>query len=275
MGIVNVTPDSFSDAGAHREPGAAIAHALRLVDEGAALVDLGAESTRPGATPINHEEEWRRLEPVLAGLRDLRVPISVDTRHPRTMERALGAGASLINDVSGFTDAASRAAVRGSGCGLCVMHMRGTPATMQVEPEYDDVVDQVASFLAARAATLIDEGVAATRIVVDPGFGFGKTLAHNLALLRHLDRVAPAGLPMLVGLSRKGMIGALTGRPIDERLVGSIAAALVAVERGARIVRAHDVAQTADALKIWSASRQEEAKTPVIASGPLASGERR
>jgi len=276
MGVVNLTPDSFSDGGTHATASAAIDHANRLVDEGAALVDLGAESTRPGARPIEVDDEWRRLEPVLAALRDLKVPISIDTRHARTMERALANGASMINDVAGFADRSSRVAVSGSRCGLCVMHMRGTPRTMQVEPTYDDVVGEVDALLRARTKALVDEGVDERRVVVDPGFGFGKTLAHNLALLRGIATLVAAGRPVLVGLSRKGMIGALTGRPVDDRVAGSVAAALIAVERGARIVRAHDVAETADALKIWSASRLQDgaskATTPVIASGPLASG---
>lgn len=276
MGIVNVTPDSFSDGGACRDPVDAIDRVHRLVEEGAAFVDIGAESTRPAAVPIDDDEEWRRLEPVLSGLRDLAIPVSVDTRHPRTMEQALDAGASMINDVSGFTSDAARAAVRGSRCGLCVMHMRGIPATMQVEPVYDDVVSEVAAFLRTQDDTLVAEGVDARRIVVDPGFGFGKTFTHNLALLRDLDRFAGWGRPVLVGLSRKGMIGTLTGRPVADREAGSLAAALVAVERGARIVRTHDVAGTADALKVWSAAQRPDgsstATKPVIASGPLASG---
>jgi dihydropteroate synthase len=255
MGIVNVTPDSFSDGGLHAIAADAIRHAGRLIEEGADILDIGAESTRPGAGPLEVGDEWARLEPVLAALRDAPVPVSVDTRKPEVMRRSLAAGASMINDVSGFATVDARHAVATSDCGLCVMHMQGEPATMQAAPIYADVVAEVATFLDERAHALVEDGVDAARIVVDPGFGFGKTLEHNLALLRSIDVIARLGWPVLVGLSRKGLIGSLTGRPIDGRLPGSIAAALIAVGRGAAIVRVHDVAETVDALRVWRATQ--------------------
>lgn len=255
MGIVNLTPDSFSDGGRYATTENAISHAERLIEEGAALVDVGAESTRPGATTVPSDEEWLRLQVFLHALRDAPVPISVDTRKPEVMRRALDAGASMINDVAGFATVEARSAVASSDCALCVMHMRGEPATMQQAPHYVDVVGEVRDFLDVQAQALLAAGVAADRIAIDPGFGFGKDLDHNLALLRALDRIVALGLPVLVGLSRKGMIGALTGRPVDQRLAGGIAAALAAVEQGAVIVRTHDVAATVDALKVWTALR--------------------
>jgi dihydropteroate synthase len=255
MGIVNVTPDSFSDGGRFLAPASAIAAARRLVGEGADIVDLGAESTRPGAAAVTEDQEWARIEPVLAGLTDLQCPVSVDTRHPSVMARAIGAGASIINDIEGFRSEAARAAVAGSDAGLVVMHMKGEPRSMQAAPHYGDVVAEVRDFLAEQRDRLHDAGVGDQRICLDPGFGFGKTLAHNLQLLAGLEALRPLGCPVLVGLSRKSMIGALTGLPVDERLGGSIAAALAAVERGAQIVRVHDVAQTVAALAVWKAVR--------------------
>jgi dihydropteroate synthase len=255
MGIVNVTPDSFSDGGRQATADAAIRHAERLIAEGADLVDVGAESTRPGALPVAIDEEWLRLRPVLAALRDAAVPVSVDTRKPEIMRRALDAGVSMINDVAGFASGDARLSVASSGCGLCVMHMRGEPATMQDDPVYVDVVAEVAAFLDGRVRALLAAGVGADRIVVDPGFGFGKSVDQNLALLRSLAAVTGLGWPVLAGLSRKGMIGTLTGRPVDGRMAGSVAAALIAVERGAAIVRVHDVAATVDALAVWVAAQ--------------------
>jgi dihydropteroate synthase len=255
MAVVNVTADSFSDGGRHLEPGAAIEAARRFAAEGADIVDIGAESTRPGAEPVSAELEWRRLGPVLAGLADLDVPISVDTRRPEVMEQAIMAGAAIINDVGGFADDRAIAAVSASGplaVGVIAMHMQGDPRTMQAAPFYADVVAEVTAFLAARRAALVDAGVPADRIVVDPGFGFGKTLEHNLALLAALPRLA-AVAPVLAGLSRKSMLGQLSGRPVDRRLGASIAAAIAAVERGAAIVRVHDVAETVAALAVWRA----------------------
>ncbi len=255
MGVVNVTPDSFSDGGRFDEAHAAIRHAERLIEEGVDLIDIGAESTRPGAPPVSADVETSRLMPVLAALRDAPVPISIDTMKADVMARVLDAGASMINDVAGFASAASREAVKTSDCALCVMHMRGMPQTMQVQPSYDDVVVEVADALRARTDALIADDVARDRVVIDPGFGFGKTFEHNLALLRRLAELGSLGFPILVGLSRKGMIGTITGRPLHERLAGSLAAALVAIERGARIVRVHDVAATVDAIRVWTATR--------------------
>lgn len=254
MGIVNVTPDSFSDGGRFLDPAAAIAHAERLVEEGADLLDLGGESTRPGARPVSVQEELDRVMPVLDAVRGLGVPVSVDTMKPAVMRAAVAAGAAMINDVYGFRAAEAWAAVRDSGCTLCVMHMQGEPRTMQDEPRYDDVVAEVEAFLAARLADAEANGIARARLWIDPGFGFGKTLEHNLALVRALPRLAQLA-PVLAGLSRKRMIGALTGREVAaERVAGSVAAALRAVQNGARIVRVHDVRETVDALKVWQAT---------------------
>jgi dihydropteroate synthase len=256
MGIVNITPDSFSDGGLHEDPTRAIAHAERLIADGADLVDVGAESTRPGAAPVDPDTEWARLAPVLAALRDSPVPISVDTRKPAVMRRALDAGAAMINDVAGFTSTEAIAAVAAADCAVCAMHMRGEPATMQADPAYPDgVVATVVDFLTDRAAALVAAGVATDRIVIDPGFGFGKTHEHNLELLRSLDRLTARGWPVLVGLSRKGTIGTLTGRPVDQRTAGSVAAALAAIAKGVAIVRVHDVAETVDALEVWLAAQ--------------------
>ena len=255
MGIVNLTPDSFSDGGRFDRLDLAVARAAALIDEGADLIDVGAESTRPGAAPVPADEELARLMPFLAALRDAPVPISVDTRKPAVMRLALDAGASMINDVAGFAGDDARSAVTGTDCALCVMHMQGEPGTMQRDPHYDDVVAEVATFLCARADALLAAGVARDRVLLDPGFGFGKTFEHNLSLFRRLDAIVDLGLPVLVGLSRKGMIGTITGKPIADRLAGSLAAALVAVERGASVVRVHDVAATVDALRVWKAAR--------------------
>ena len=253
MGVVNVTPDSFSDAGRHGSIDAAIAHARRLVAEGAHLLDIGGESTRPGATPVAPDEEIARVVPVVDALRDCGVPLSVDTRHPQTMRAVLERSVDMINDVGALRAPGAIEAVRESGCGLCLMHMQGEPGTMQQAPDYGDVVSEVGQFLRERADALIAAGVSHERIVVDPGIGFGKTLRHNLLLLEAMDELAAAGQPVLVGVSRKSMIGALTGRPADRRLAGSLAAMLTAVARGAAIVRVHDVAESLDALRVWQA----------------------
>ncbi|HEX8980706.1 MAG TPA: dihydropteroate synthase [Parasulfuritortus sp.] len=250
MGIVNVTPDSFSDGGrffGHRQ---ALEHAARLVEEGADILDIGGESTRPGAQPVSLQEELDRVMPVLEGTRDFGVPVSIDTMKPELMRAALEAGATMINDVNAFRAPGAWAAVKDSDCALCVMHMPGEPRTMHDVPEYRDVVTEVESFLAERMAAAAAEGIAAARIVVDPGFGFGKSLEDNLALLRGLGRFK-ALAPVLAGVSRKRMIGALTGREVQDRLAGSLAAALRAVDNGAAIVRVHDVRETVDALKVW------------------------
>jgi dihydropteroate synthase len=252
MGIVNVTPDSFAQSGPRVEPGVALAHAERLLDEGADLLDIGAESSRPGAQPVEADEEWRRLQPVLAQAVRWNVPISVDTYRPATMRRALDLGCSLVNDIRGFQEPGAVEAVAGSDAALCVMHMQGRPATMQAAPRYDDVVAEVEGFLRGRCARLREAGVEPCRLLADPGFGFGKTAEHNLALLRALPRLADAlGVPLLVGLSRKGLLGVLTGRPVEERLVASVAAALWAAAHGAAVLRVHDVRATRDALAVW------------------------
>ena len=253
MGIVNVTPDSFSDGGKHPGPEAGLAHARRLLDEGADLLDIGGESTRPGAATVPVDEELRRVIPVLERLADCGRPLSVDTRKPAVMRAALAAGAAMVNDVEALQAPGALEALAASDAAVCLMHMQGTPETMQREPHYDDVVAEVRGFLAARVAACRAAGIDAARIVVDPGFGFGKTMQHNLALLRRLDALAPDGIPVLAGLSRKGMLGVLTGRPVGERVHASVAAALAAVAHGAAIVRVHDVAATVDALAVWNA----------------------
>jgi len=253
MGVINVTPDSFSDGGHHFTTDAAVAHARRLVEAGADLLDIGGESTRPGAAPVAPQAEIARVVPVLAALRDCGVPLSVDTRHPPTMRAVLEHGADMINDIGALRAPGAIDAVRASGCALCLMHMQGEPGTMQQAPQYVEVVSEVGQFLSGRVEALVAEGIARERIVVDPGIGFGKTLRHNLLLLEALDELVAAGQPVLVGVSRKSMIGALTGRPAGERLAGSLAAMLAAVARGAAIVRVHDVAESRDALRVWQA----------------------
>jgi dihydropteroate synthase len=255
MGVLNITPDSFSDGGRFSESDRAIAHAEQLLAEGADLIDLGAESTRPGAPPVPVERELQRLLPVLRRLRDCGRALSVDTRKPEVMRVVIAEGADMINDVTGFADPAAIEAVRESAVGCCVMHMRGDPLTMQQAPVYRDVVGEVRAWLAARATALQDAGIGRGRIVVDPGIGFGKTLEHNLMLLARLDAIVGDGLPVLVGVSRKSMVGALTGRAVDDRLPGSLAAMLAAVAAGAAIVRVHDVAASRDALAVWAAIR--------------------
>ena len=253
MGVVNVTPDSFSDGGRHLDRNAALVHAQRLIEEGADLLDIGGESTRPGAAPVDAQQELDRVLPVLEGLRDAPIPLSVDTRKPEVMRAALAAGASMVNDVSALLEPESLAAVAASDAAVCMMHMQGDPENMQFEPHYQDVMSEVMTFLRMRIAKAQAAGIARERIVIDPGFGFGKTLAHNIALLRGLDAFASLGVPVLAGLSRKSMLGAITGQPVEQRLAASLAAALLAVQHGANIVRVHDVRATVDALKVWSA----------------------
>jgi dihydropteroate synthase len=253
MGVLNLTPDSFSDGGRFLDTDAALAQADRLIGEGADLLDLGAESTRPGAPPVPAGVELDRLRPVLRALAGRGVPLSVDTRKPEVMRAVLDEGADLINDVGGFADPAAIDALRGHAAACCAMHMRGDPLTMQHAPVYRDVVGEVRAWLAERVAALQHAGIDRARIVVDPGIGFGKTLGHNLELLARLPELAADGVPVLVGVSRKSMVGALTGRPVGERLPGSLAAMLAAVAGGARIVRVHDVAATRDALAVWTA----------------------
>ena len=253
MGIVNQTPDSFSGDGLGTDTERAIAHARRQVEAGADLLDLGAESSRPGAIPASQQEELDRLLPVLEALKDCPVPISVDTYKPEVMRAAIEHGASMINDIYGFRWPGAVEAVAGSDCALCVMHMQGEPLTMQRAPHYDDVVAEVMGFLGERVQRLNEAGVARDRLVIDPGFGFGKTLDHNVDMLRRFSEFCAVGLPLLAGMSRKSMLGAITGRAVDQRLSASVVAAVIAVQRGAGIVRVHDVAETRDALAVYRA----------------------
>lgn len=253
MGIVNVTPDSFSDGGKHDDLDAAIAHAHRLIDEGAHILDIGGESTRPGAPAVSAQAELARVLPLVEALRDCGVPLSVDTFKPEVMRRVLDAGADMINDIYGFRQPGAIEAVAGSRCGLCVMHMKGEPGTMQDAPQYTDLIGEIGLFLGARAQKLRAAWVDPRRIVLDPGFGFGKTADQNFQLLRRLSSLRVSSYPLLVGLSRKSMIGQATGKPVGDRLAGSLAGALACVSRGASIIRVHDVAATVDALKVWQA----------------------
>lgn len=256
MGIVNVTPDSFSDGGDHEDPAAAVAWGERLVHEGADLLDVGGESTRPGSEPVTSPAELARVRPVILRLSAEAVPVSVDTRNPDVAAACLEAGASIVNDVSGFRDPAMVDVVAASECGVVIMHMLGEPRSMQNEPRYDDVVVEVGGYLLAQAAVLESAGVARERIAIDPGIGFGKTLEHNLALLRGTRQLADLGYPLLVGVSRKRFIGDISGQPDPKaRLGGSIAAALAVVRGGASVVRVHDVAATVQALAVDGAVR--------------------
>lgn len=252
MGIVNLTPDSFSGDGEARTE-RAIAHARAQIAAGADLLDLGAESSRPGAIPTPLDEELRRLMPVLDALADCGIPLSVDTYKPEVMREALAHGAAMINDIFALRRPGALEVVADSDCAICLMHMQGEPLTMQQAPRYADVVAEVRDFLADRVEALRAVGVARQRMVLDPGFGFGKTKEHNLELLRRLPEVSPDGLPVLAGLSRKSMLGAITGRTVDARLAASVAAAVLAAQRGARILRVHDVAATRDALSVLNA----------------------
>jgi dihydropteroate synthase len=251
MGVVNVTPDSFSDGGRFLDTQAAVSHARRLAAEGADIVDIGGESSRPGAAPVSEQEELRRVLPVLEKISDLCV--SVDTRRPAVMKPLLAAGASMINDVQALSEPYALEAVAATGCGVCLMHMKGVPATMQREPRYDDVVAEVKTFLRGAVRKARFAGIGADRIVVDPGFGFGKTPEHNLQLLRRLGEFEDLEVPLMAGLSRKSTVGKLTGRPVEERLAGSLAMALLALVGGAKILRVHDVKETRDVIGVWQA----------------------
>lgn len=254
MGILNVTPDSFSDGGRFDKPDAALRQAERMLEEGADIIDIGGESTRPGAADVSEADELRRVVPVIEALaRRFDTVISVDTSKPSVMRAAVASGAGLINDVRALGEAGALQAAADLPAAVCLMHMQGQPRTMQQAPQYADVVEDVAAFLRERADACRAAGIAARRLIVDPGFGFGKTLAHNLSLLKHLRRLADDGLPVLVGLSRKSMIGALLDRPVEQRLQGSVALAMAAVVKGAAVVRVHDVKETVDALRIWQA----------------------
>lgn len=255
MGVLNVTPDSFSDGGRFRSLDLALSHAEQMIADGVDIIDIGGESTRPGAPSLPVDEELRRVMPVVYALRDCGKAISVDTYKPEVMREAIVAGVDMINDINGFRAEGALTAVNESECALCIMHMQNAPATMQINPEYRDVASEVTLFLHERVTEMERAGIDRRRLCVDPGFGFGKTLEHNLALLGQLGKIArDVGAPVLAGLSRKSMIGAITGRPVDQRLAGSIAAALVAAANGAMIIRVHDVAETVDALKVWQAA---------------------
>lgn len=258
MGVLNVTPDSFSDGGRFHVRESAVAHARRLAAEGADLLDIGGESSRPGAAPVGEDEELGRILPVLEALQDLPIPLSVDTRRPRVMREALAAGASMINDIEALEAPGALEALAPSSCGVCLMHKKGDPATMQRDPTYADVIAEVKAYLAARIAAAEASGIARERIVADPGFGFGKTAAHNLELLRRLAEFADLGVPIASGWSRKSTLGAITGRPANERLAASLAAALLSAQAGATILRVHDVRETRDALAVWQAMRDGE-----------------
>ncbi len=252
MGILNITPDSFSDAGQYQHLEFAISRAEQMMLDGADIIDIGGESSRPGAPPLPLQDELARVMPVLYALRDCGKPLSVDTYKPEVMREAILAGADMINDINGFRAPGAIEAVRDSDCALCIMHMQSVPQTMQDQPQYEDVVREVIDFLRERIDTMTAAGIAPERLCVDPGFGFGKTVEQNYALLRATRQLrSELGLPVLAGLSRKSMIGAVTGRPVEQRLAGSVAGALAAVAQGAEIIRVHDVAETVDALKVW------------------------
>jgi len=255
MGIVNVTPDSFSDGGRHADANAAAAHCEQLLSEGADILDIGGESSRPGAQPVSVDDEWGRVMPVLEAALRLQCPVSIDTAKTEVMRRALDMGVDIVNDINALRAPGAMAAIgEHPNCGVCLMHMQGEPRSMQAAPAYADVVVTVSDFLAAQVAQLRGHGVAADRIVLDPGYGFGKSVEHNLALFRRQRELLSLGHPLLVGWSRKSTLGVVTGRGPGERLVASVAAALAAVELGARVVRVHDVAATVDALKVWQAA---------------------
>lgn len=259
MGILNVTPDSFSDGGRYAGRDAALSHAESLVADGAALLDVGGESTRPWAADVSASEELDRVMPVIEGLGDVTdVPVSIDTSKPAVMQQAVAAGAAMINDVRALGEDGALAAAASLGVPVCLMHMRGQPRTMQQAPEYEDVIVEVSAFLAERRDACLAAGIPRSRILVDPGFGFGKQHHHNIELLANLRQLTKLGQPLLVGLSRKATLGDLTGRDVDDRVAASVAAALIAVMHGARVIRAHDVRETADALAVWRSVMDKE-----------------
>lgn len=255
MGVLNVTPDSFSDGGRFLGRDAAVAAARRMQEEGAAIIDIGGESSRPGAEPVSEGAELARILPVLEALSGLDMPLSVDTRRPRVMREALAAGASMINDIEALSAPGAVDAVAASDCAVCLMHKKGEPENMQRDPSYDDVVREVRDYLSARIAAAEGAGIARARLVADVGFGFGKTVRHNLELQRCLGEFSALGVPLLAGWSRKSTLGQITGRPAGERLAASVAAALLAAQAGAKILRVHDVGPTRDALAVWEAFR--------------------
>jgi dihydropteroate synthase len=255
MGILNVTPDSFSDGGHYQSLEFAISHAEQMILHGVDIIDVGGESSRPGAPPLPLEDELRRVMPVLYALRDQGPAISVDTYKPQVMREAIIAGVDMINDINGFRAPGALEAVRDSDCALCIMHMQSDPQHMQLAPSYTDVVADVIAFLRERIDAMITSGIDPRRLCIDPGFGFGKTVEHNYALLRATRRlIEELDMPLLAGLSRKSMVGAVTGKPVEQRMAGSVGGALAAVAHGAVIVRVHDVAETVDALKVWQAA---------------------
>lgn len=258
MGILNITPDSFSDGGAHWDHEQALAHARQMLADGADLIDVGGESTRQGARPVREKDEIARVLPVIEALARDGAIVGIDTMKPGVMRAALAAGATLVNDVRALQARGALEVVAQSGAAVCLMHMQGTPRTMQKAPAYEDVVREVRDFLVARALVCEGAGIAHARIAIDPGFGFGKTRAHNLSLVRALPVFAATGYPVLVGLSRKGTLGEITGRSVAERVAGSVAAALAAAARGALLLRVHDVRETVDALEVWHAFDDDE-----------------
>ena len=254
MGILNITPDSFSDGGKYHMLDTALSHAEEMIAAGVDIIDIGGESSRPGSLAVSLKDELDRVMPLVYALRDCGKPLSIDTYKPEVMRETIAAGADMINDINGFRAPGALQAVADSDCGLCVMHMQNDPQSMQLQPEYDDVVAEVREFLRERIGLMEQAGIARERICIDPGLGFGKTLAHNIALLKNTAELqAVLRSPMLIGLSRKTMIGALTDKPVEQRMAGSLAGALAAVAHGARIVRVHDVAETVDALRVWQA----------------------
>lgn len=255
MAVLNVTPDSFSDGGRFFSYDAALERARQSIEQGADLLDIGGESTRPGAAAVSEEEELARVLPLFHALTDARIPLSIDTRRPRVMQEAISAGASMVNDVEALEAPGALEAVAAAGCAVCLMHKKGDPATMQRDPRYGDVVAEVKAYLAGRIAAAEAAGIERACIVADPGFGFGKAAAHNLALLKRLAELGELGVPLLAGLSRKSTLGAITGRAVTERLAASLAAALLAAQHGAKILRVHDVAETKDALAVWQAMK--------------------
>ena len=256
MGVLNVTPDSFSDGGRFVDLTAALAHADAMIGAGASIIDVGGESTRPGASPVSADDEMRRVLPIIDALVSRGAIVSIDTSKPEVIRAALAAGAHLVNDVRALQQPGALEAAASGSAAICLMHMQGEPATMQQAPTYGDVVEEVIGFLRTRIEACRKAGIGLDRMLVDPGFGFGKTLDHNLALLRNLPKISAAtNVPILAGLSRKSMLGALTGRGVDERLAGSLALAFAALEGGARIIRCHDVVETCDVVKVWAALR--------------------
>ena len=254
MGIVNVTPDSFSDGGQFSSANLAIAHALKLVDEGASILDIGGESTRPNATPVSLQQELARVIPVIEALvKQVNIPISIDTYKPQVMQAAIAAGANMVNDVRALQEDGALSIVANNNVGVCLMHMQGTPQIMQNNPHYNDVINDVKTFLAARLQATIGAGASPSRILLDPGFGFGKTREHNIAMINQLESFTELDQPLLVGLSRKSVLGQMTGNDVDARLYASIAASVIAAMNGAKILRVHDVKATVEALKVVAA----------------------